>query len=569
MITLVLKYWRLIIDALIVIAICVAFSYFDPFHLFRKAKLEQTANMISNIKSIGQLITAEYYGEVIASENEELKDESIDYEKMASNFYNDARDAVEVYQQTADLKRDDISTFPSVTEMKPQYSEWPYLVWYFGIKLTDNESRINRWYEKGKLNKIEENLFTFILKNNKEVKNEMLKGFVPFIKTKKQLHEQDTRVKQKDEIILIGRGSVKAGFDFGQIDERNVLYNKQTKQIKLYGLSVQVLDTILNPWFIPEIGVEGYVFVNSPKTTDYSKVIAVKNKCRVKLAQQALKAGLTEQALENGHEVLRNFFSVLLNEPELTVSLSDMPYQQMLDRIMADDTISKTELCQINELLMHYNDLLSKASPEEKQDIRFELQIIINNLKYCTCETDGRKLNPYQLVFNQLSDEYKLLPPYYDDRLYEYKPIDSMKYFIIRIIQIRDTITENDKGNTSGLTTRFIACNPYWYSDTSVIFIKDYNAALESYLRNHPKLQNNTLFYPAYFIPSSAFDTIPLSQIKQVDSLVIKYLKPTLFCIAKEYEVIKKVEAKNARYRQEIKPLNKFTRFVHENNPFN
>ena len=66
-----IKYGKLILQALIVVAIIVAVFLLNPFNIFGTGlKLENTANMVSNVRTIGQLITAEYYGEVIATLDE-------------------------------------------------------------------------------------------------------------------------------------------------------------------------------------------------------------------------------------------------------------------------------------------------------------------------------------------------------------------------------------------------------------------------------------------------------------------------------------------------------------------
>ncbi|MEM7298430.1 MAG: hypothetical protein AAF391_09220, partial [Bacteroidota bacterium] len=71
MIGLLLKHWKLILDILIIVAIVVLVFLWNPFNLFGKGlKLQDTANMVSEIKEIGELVTAEYYGEVIASDEE-------------------------------------------------------------------------------------------------------------------------------------------------------------------------------------------------------------------------------------------------------------------------------------------------------------------------------------------------------------------------------------------------------------------------------------------------------------------------------------------------------------------
>ena len=61
------KYWSYILDSLIVVAVILAFTFWDPFGIFNTAKIRQTATLVTGIREIGELVTAEYYGEVISS----------------------------------------------------------------------------------------------------------------------------------------------------------------------------------------------------------------------------------------------------------------------------------------------------------------------------------------------------------------------------------------------------------------------------------------------------------------------------------------------------------------------
>ncbi len=59
----------LILQILLVVAGVLIFAYFDPFGLLtpKKQTLEDTPITVVSIREIGQLVTAEYYGEVLSS----------------------------------------------------------------------------------------------------------------------------------------------------------------------------------------------------------------------------------------------------------------------------------------------------------------------------------------------------------------------------------------------------------------------------------------------------------------------------------------------------------------------
>ena len=67
----ILKNWRTILDIVLVLALIVFIFLWNPFNIFGdELKLQDTSNMVSEIKEIGELVTAEYYGEVMASHEE-------------------------------------------------------------------------------------------------------------------------------------------------------------------------------------------------------------------------------------------------------------------------------------------------------------------------------------------------------------------------------------------------------------------------------------------------------------------------------------------------------------------
>ena len=69
MISFIIKHWRLLVDMAIVVGVVIAFTFWDPFKIFNKRKLLDTANLVTEVRDIGQLVTAEYFGEVISSLN--------------------------------------------------------------------------------------------------------------------------------------------------------------------------------------------------------------------------------------------------------------------------------------------------------------------------------------------------------------------------------------------------------------------------------------------------------------------------------------------------------------------
>src|SRR5690606_26402936 len=97
---LLLKNWRFILDIILVIGLVILLFIWNPFGIFGGGlKLTPTTNMVTEVKQLGQLVTSEYYGEVISSIEESrlnlLEEEEIGIQ--AAQSYDD------LYGALADL----------------------------------------------------------------------------------------------------------------------------------------------------------------------------------------------------------------------------------------------------------------------------------------------------------------------------------------------------------------------------------------------------------------------------------------------------------------------------------
>ncbi len=566
MITLILKYWRWILDILIVIAICIAFSYFDPFHMFRKVQLKQTANIVSSIKDIGQLVTAEYYGETISYLNDDVEAESIKLDTLAESFVFNVTEALDRIKKRDPRRTENFGITEEFKAIKTIYGiRYKYLVLYFAEKVYSdsrwNTWRIERWFRKGKIDNIEDLLFGNFRNQPPNFDNQTFIGFKTFYNT--ELPKETKTVKEN--IILIARGTVKAGFDFGKLDERNFLYNPDKKQIRLYGITAQMLDTIINPWFIPQLGIPGYEFVNNPSGDDYTKVIEVKNKCRLRLAKQAFDAGIVEQARINGKQVFQNFFSVLLDEPDISVTFNEIPYKDMLVSITIDSVITEKEAVEIAPILEQYKRVYSQTLANDRKDLEFEQKIIINNLKSCWfIKKFNYHFNPYALEYAKLDTLIKSQKVTKSKKyFYQNDSLDANQVAIRFLTLLRDTLSESNQGKVSGYTTQFLANNPFWYNnDTSTVFINDFNSVIKQFC-NHPiYLELQKLAYPNFDISSANIDSTSLFNISKIDTLVNMKVNSIDWFYQCEKDIVRKVETKNARYLLESKPIKQFSKFI-------
>ncbi|WP_421918996.1 hypothetical protein [Marinifilum sp.] len=409
-----------------------------------KTELQSTANLISSVKSVGELVTAEYYGEVISDGKASVFNDSDYYVDLISDFQTDLMDHLDAYmhnQEKRPIYKEHLQTWSE------DYAEYQYLLTYVLLQnLSAKEKKsIEKKFSKDKFAKIEKN-FVRILndKISKAGNNNRAKALETFINGgdkqgfelfyKKHRIAETGKEKNKEKIILIGRGCIKAGFDLGSLDESKLIYDRSKKQIRFYDFRAQILDTIINPWFIPELKVPGYVFVNCPKSHDYNKVLEIKKNCLQELAQQASHAGILEQADVYGKEVLKQFFITLTNEPELKVTFEELPHKALLTKITKDKLIDSVEAFKVLKLFNKYESaFLSESGPRE-ESIYNQKRIIAQQLKKCEFYKTKKKFNLFDLAHIRFQNHIRELDK--DSLNIVCKEESQIMQFIILLMEI-------------------------------------------------------------------------------------------------------------------------------------
>ena len=356
----------LIVQLIVVIAAVVAFSYFDPFGLLSSGKrtLKNTPIQVQSIKEIGQLITAEYYGEVLGSLNEVLTQKTIS-EIDSFNYRIDAlhSDFLAAMDSIArlDLKRKEIyPRFKADYDSVFSDSLFGFYAYYINEKLK------NRNYSKRETNKkLDDNGCESLITNLGWKRKNQLRESLHDISTGaiqanfKYNKEKDlTKNRRNHRLVILGRGWVKAGFDFGSFTDKNFIYDSQHHRAIFIGLQPKILSASINPWFIPEEGVEGFEFViaerkvkNDPEWTK-----KVKQLCLDKLVVQATRKNILDQAQTNAERHLRNLFS-LLSENQITdirVYTDYLDYS--LGALMNDSILRDEEIPLVKSLIEEYRN---------------------------------------------------------------------------------------------------------------------------------------------------------------------------------------------------------------------
>lgn len=482
MIYFLLKNWKLFLDIILVVGALIAFTFWDPIGMFTNAKTKQTANLVTGVRDIGQLVTAEYYGEVISSWKEfKLTEFPSD---TLTDFAEEAWQEVTFTIWQNRNRKNELQERVQNSEFcksLPDKNAFNEFVASLGSQYLTR--KMDRIYKDGQLVKgVERTIYKRVLKDlekeekrlkkllglrsgqsspelEEAMRNHMLDvpafiyDFFPFYQ---YVVQRDLDREKRKNIVFIGRGWVKAGFDFGQLDESNFLYDEERKMIHFYGIKPTVLDVDINPWFIPERKVKGFELVSFSGDVNFEEAKEVKRQCKQKLLAQARVAEIVERAEENGKEALRNFFSLLLDEPDLKVSFHTHPYDLHLAVIKADTLVDKHEAFFIDSLYQRYLGEVDTVSLDKKEKMTQHFQRFVAGLKKLSFLEPQHPFSYYSLgIANILQDTFHISKE--DEQ---------------QLINWRDTLRIKDHM----LTSRVSQTNEVWF--TSGDFRADWNASL-------------------------------------------------------------------------------------------
>jgi hypothetical protein len=104
---------------------------------------------------------------------------------------------------------------------------------------------------------------------------------------------------KNNEIVLIGKGTVRAGFDLAKISEEALNAHGDTLEIRLP--DVEVFDVILNP---SDFSIE-----YEDGTWDNEMLKPIKAEAKKQLETNAIASGILKKADESGRKHLKNLFA--------------------------------------------------------------------------------------------------------------------------------------------------------------------------------------------------------------------------------------------------------------------
>lgn len=517
MISLILKNWRFLLDAILIIALVVLIFLWNPFGIFGGGlKLGTTTNMVTEIREIGQLVTAEYYGEVIASIDESrlslIKRDSVD--QRANLMYADLKLALYNLYQFQQLPREE--RIREYKENKDLYPQLNFLNWGRIFKQDVDRKNILAKLEHHNPDFRQTNLYGEVIeylwreqmgndeKETWDVKERheeqvlfMLYNDVAQTSTADSaglqvylsegfendqnfiaFYDEDftselPRVEQKKKLAMVGRGWVKAGFDFGTLDEQSFYFHEESSELHLFGFEPKILNADINPWFIPEKGIPGFEIIDYNGRVDFKDAKKVKEFCIQKLTLYAHRADIISNAQKQGEETLKSFFSLLTGKEVKKVHFHNDRLVQIADEIAQDEFVNYYEAQLLDSLIREEIQLIdslretrfNRSNNLQKIQIRQNLlKSTIGRLRKLPFEDMDTPFGYYSAAAYRIALDQTLDPQ-------ERKALEEVRW---NNLQQPDTLPLN-----------------LWYED-SLSFMMEYNAAL-SYLMEKSRWMESTI----------------------------------------------------------------------------
>lgn len=355
----------------------------------KQVKIDDTVISLKEFRSIGELITAEYYGEVVSGLSLFYSDSiSANMDEMFNLIKKDIISATKAvnsqYTKKDSSSSNDIKT--SLEKNKKSKS----------LSATDS-IRKNRRLERKNQRVFLKNLRNNGLVDHKEIFKELKKAtglnkrnLIATIKVsefneiesladfKKYKNKMVNKRKGKKELVYMGRGSVKAGYDLTKIKNENIFFSTDKDTIYIVDIDPELLNVDINPWFyFPNDMPDTLSFENSKELRDdlslfgfqvlmgnklknikLSEINRIKTECKNLLRQEALDRDIYEKARVNAEEALEGFFGlmslsasqevkkVIISHSKYFYDKTDFLYDQKIDdfefkiisEVVQDDT---------------------------------------------------------------------------------------------------------------------------------------------------------------------------------------------------------------------------------------
>ncbi|HAN78514.1 MAG TPA: hypothetical protein DCQ31_12495 [Bacteroidales bacterium] len=274
-----LKYWYLVLIAIAVLLYVPGLFFSDLAFFGQKApaKIASTPIVVDEIREIGELVTSEYYGEIYADLYEAYQ---IELDKFEPRF---------------EIVKDSLfRIYPKLESFAKVYYN------YKKAKLAFETAKAT--YEKIKTE----------TGANERDGEKALREFQKTEAEYRTLEIKHLQAAKERNLVYIGRGWVKAGFDFGTFNSDLLILRNESDTLHLQLPKPKLLNADINPWFIESKKIKGYeVFMKNGNQYTNEEIALVKDLCKQKLRKDAMDKGILEKAAESGKAALENLFSLL------------------------------------------------------------------------------------------------------------------------------------------------------------------------------------------------------------------------------------------------------------------
>lgn len=323
------KYW--IIFAIVALYFVLAGLNLLPrgLNIFKKKHLliNDTPVVVKEIREIGELITAEYYGEVYADLNE-VYDDLINFKKdsiiaQPALFYNHYSGLEKYMKNYGDQSAKELEYRTASEHYDAVLNEHLQKLSDFKEaekQLNDQIAKADSKRDKRKLEKRLKDL-SDKLSEDKEILEDAKKEFNQIAKQYREERFAYWESRKQRNLVYIGRGWVKAGINFKDVSENDIIIDdSDSSTIQILISDPTIINADINPWFIytDKKKVKGFeVFIDktgsmfSDKNFTDKEVTQLKIKCKDKLKQAALEKGLLKNAKKSAVKTLEDFFHLV------------------------------------------------------------------------------------------------------------------------------------------------------------------------------------------------------------------------------------------------------------------
>ena len=391
-----------VVQAILVVAGVLVFAYLDPFDIFvsTKLKLKDTPAHIREIRAIGELISAEYYGEVISSYQSIVHIQAAEEITRTKNKL--------VIMDSLFLQQ--LKKISSVPDKKRREELLDSIRSAFG-----KEDHFDDYFHAVK-KKLHLNFLSSLVKQLLDPKNiDILLDQKDYLNDLQadQVSEitkvYSTRAVRKPQLIMLGRGKVQAGFRFDKLDARNMRIDTMRHRIVLFGIQPEILSCDINPWLVPKLGIKGFEIIEvNGKADDPAILYKVKKACLDSLRASALASDILNIAKTNAELNLQAFFSLILDDPGIEVRIESDLVSYYMKYLRRDTVINPSELESINRTIAE----CLNPPPPKKASAYDSLRAftLLDTLKLCKFAVGQEifQVNPFSLPVYQLLTNNKL-----------------------------------------------------------------------------------------------------------------------------------------------------------------